>query len=110
MPIFLSDTFSQSASSSLGVVNRHLMLSCAQQRQRLIDDVTLVGLHLIHLPVLDQLDHPARIEIDHEADAAAMLRPDARPPAAAGAGRSARPSASRPLGNASSGSVSLKFE
>jgi len=43
-------------------------------RQRLIDDVTLVGFHLIHLPVLDQLDHPARVEIDHEADAAAVLR------------------------------------
>ena len=31
MPIFFSETFSQSASSSLGVVNRHLMLSCARR-------------------------------------------------------------------------------
>ena len=30
MPSFFSETFSQSASSSFGVVNRHLMLSCAR--------------------------------------------------------------------------------
>ena len=45
-----------------------------EERQRLVDDVALVELHHLHLAHLDQLDHPARIEIDHEADAAAMLR------------------------------------
>jgi hypothetical protein len=30
-----------------------------QQRQRLIDDVPLVGFHLFHQPRFDQLDHPA---------------------------------------------------
>jgi hypothetical protein len=28
---------------------------------------------LVHAPLLDELDHPARIEIDAKADAAAML-------------------------------------
>ena len=76
MPSFLSETCSQSASSSFGVVNRHLMSSCAlQQRQRLVDDVLLVASRPSPIsPPLDQLDHPARVEVDHEADAAAVLR------------------------------------
>ena len=45
-----------------------------EQRQRLIDHVALVRLHLIHLARLQQLDDPARIEVDAERDAAAMLR------------------------------------
>ncbi len=89
MPAFFSEMRSHNASSSFGVVNRHLIvLVRLEQRQRLIDDVALVELHHLHLAHLDQLDHPARIEIDHEADAAAMLREmfDGQPQAA----RSAR--------------------
>ena len=46
----------------------------AEDRDRLVDDVVLVGLEVIHPALLDQLDDPARIEIDREADAAAVLR------------------------------------
>src|SRR6202011_3356312 len=42
-----------------------------ENRDRLIDDVILIGLQMLGPPLLDQLDHPARIEIDAEADAAA---------------------------------------
>ena len=41
---------------------------------RLIDDVRLVGLEVLAPAFLDQLDDPARIEVDAEADAAAILR------------------------------------
>ena len=44
-----------------------------QDRHRLIDDVLLVGLEVLHPALLDELDDPARIEIDAEADAAAVL-------------------------------------
>src|SRR5438477_417247 len=40
----------------------------------LIDDVVLVRLQVLGPPLLDQLDHPAGIEVDAEADAAAQLR------------------------------------
>ena len=33
----------------------------------------LVGLQVLHPALLDQLDHPARVEVDAEADAAAIL-------------------------------------
>ena len=46
----------------------------AEDRDRLIDDVILVGLQVLGPALLDQLDDPARIEVDAEADAAAMLR------------------------------------
>ena len=45
-----------------------------QDRHRLIDDVILVRLEVLAPPLLDQLDHPARIEVHAERDAAAMLR------------------------------------
>src|SRR5262249_43961720 len=44
-----------------------------QNRQRLIDTVTLILLCPRDVALLEQLDHPARIEIDAEADAAAVL-------------------------------------
>src|SRR6185503_21316053 len=40
----------------------------------LLDDVLLVLLSHLRLAHLDQLDDPARIEIDHKTDPAAMLR------------------------------------
>ncbi len=45
-----------------------------EYRDRLIDDVALVGLEVIHPAFLDELDDPSRIEIDAERDAAAELR------------------------------------
>ena len=111
MPVFFERrSFSHSASSSFGVVNMHLMSSCAlQERQRLVDDVLLVGLELLHLPLLDQLDDPARIEIDAEADAAAVLGEvlDRQPQPAR-----ARRAEHQPVGalrESSSGSVSLNI-
>jgi len=52
MPAFFSEIFSASASSSFGVMNRHLnRVVRLEQRQRLLDHVgALVGLDLIHLP------------------------------------------------------------
>src|SRR5690606_12325051 len=44
-----------------------------QDRDRLIDAVLLVLFEVFHPPLLDQLHDPARIEIDAEADAAAIL-------------------------------------
>src|SRR6185503_3482305 len=44
-----------------------------QERQALLDDVLLVLLGHLRLAHLEQLDNPARIKIDHETDAAAML-------------------------------------
>src|ERR1700693_2422126 len=46
----------------------------AQQREPLFDDVQLVGLGLVEFAALEELDDPARIEIGHETDAAAVLR------------------------------------
>jgi len=49
-------------------------VSCARsKRQALFDHVLLVLFSHLGLPHLEQLDHPTRIEIDHEADAAAKL-------------------------------------
>ena len=45
----------------------------AKDRQRLVDAVLLVRFEVLHPALLDELDDPARIEIDAEADAAAML-------------------------------------
>ena len=45
-----------------------------EDRDGLIDDVILVGLQVLAPALLDELDDPARIEIDAEADAAAVLR------------------------------------
>jgi hypothetical protein len=44
-----------------------------EQGQGLVDDVLLVPLHLPDLAGLDQLDHPAGVEVDLEADPAAEL-------------------------------------
>jgi hypothetical protein len=44
-----------------------------EDRDRLIDDVIFVGLEVFAPSFFDQLDHPARIEIDTERDASAML-------------------------------------
>jgi hypothetical protein len=44
-----------------------------QDRHGLVDDVLLVGLEVLHPAVLDELDDPARIEIDAEANATAEL-------------------------------------
>src|SRR5262249_53596170 len=45
-----------------------------QDRDSLIDHVILVSLEMLAPPLLDQLDHPSRIEVHAEADAAAHLR------------------------------------
>ncbi len=45
-----------------------------QDRDGLVDDVVLVGVQVVGPALLDELDHPARIEIDAEADAAPVLR------------------------------------
>ena len=70
--------------------------------------VILVGLQVLHPALLDQLDHPARIEIHAEADAAAMLRQVFDAKAQDAADREG-PSISQfePRGKYSSGSVSL---
>ena len=73
MPALRNEMRSHSASSSFGVAKAADRVVSLEQRQRLIDDVALVGLHHLHLAPLDQLDHPARIEIDAKVDAAAML-------------------------------------
>ena len=80
-----------------------------EQRQRLVDDVALVRLHLIHLARLDELDDPARVEVHAEADAAAMLGQmfDGQPQAARAGGADHEPVA--PFGKCSSGSVSLNI-
>ena len=44
-----------------------------EDRQRLVDAVLLVRLQVLHPALLDELDDPPRIEIDAEADAAAVL-------------------------------------
>ena len=44
-----------------------------EDRERLVDHVVLVGLEVLHPALLDQLDHPARVEVDAEADAATVL-------------------------------------
>ena len=46
----------------------------AQKGESLFDDVLFVGFGLVDLAALEQFDDPARIEIGHEADAAAELR------------------------------------
>ena len=83
----------------------------AEDRDRLIDAVLLVRFEVLHPALLDQLDDPPRIEIDAEADAAAvlgeMLDRQPQPPRAATARASA---SSIPSGNLSSGSVSLNIE
>ena len=45
----------------------------AEDRDRLIDAVLLVRFEVLHPALLDELDDPPRIEIDAEANAAAML-------------------------------------
>ena len=63
-----------SASSSFGVVNMHLM---SWPAWRIVTawsmHVVLVRFEVLAPALLDQLDDPARIEIDAEADAAAVL-------------------------------------
>ena len=44
-----------------------------EDRHRLIDAVLLVRLQVLHPALLDELDDPARVEVDAEADAAAVL-------------------------------------
>ena len=75
MVVPIDSSRSASASSSFGVVNMQRMSwPGLENRDRLIDDVILVGLQVLAPALLDQLDHPARIEVDAEADAAAILR------------------------------------
>ena len=50
------------------------VMAGAEDRERLIDAMLLIRLELLHPAVFDELDDPAWIEIDAEADAAAMLR------------------------------------
>ena len=45
-----------------------------KNRHRLIDHMIFVGAEMLHPALLDQFDHPARIQVDAEADAAAILR------------------------------------
>ena len=70
----------------------------------------LVGLQVLHPALLDELDHPARVEIDAEADAAAMmgqvLDRQTQPPRA---GRAEHQPVRRPSGRYLSGSVSLNI-
>src|SRR4029079_14262485 len=47
---------------------------CAQQRHALFDDVLLVLLGHLRLAHLQQLNDPARIEVDHQTDPAATFR------------------------------------
>src|SRR5262249_42181527 len=58
-----------------------------EHRERLIDDVLLIRLQMLHPALFDELDDPAWIEIDAEADAAAelaeMLDGEAQPPRSA---------------------------
>ena len=73
----------------------------------LLDHVRLVSIQVFDRARLDQLDDPARIEVDAKADAAAVLAQDARRQAAAVADRRARASASSSRsGKYSSGRVS----
>jgi len=44
-----------------------------QHGHGLVDDVLLIRLQMLHPALLDELDDPARVEIDAKADAAAML-------------------------------------
>ena len=75
MPIFFSETFSQSASSSFGVVNRQRMFSCARRSVRPCSTTCcLYASAVARLAHLEELDDPARVEVDDEADAAAVLR------------------------------------
>src|SRR5262245_20819686 len=46
----------------------------AQDGDRLVDHVLLVGLEVLGPALVDQLDDPARVEVDAEADPAAVLR------------------------------------
>ena len=69
-----SSSARQSASISFGVPNMHLhVVPRAEDRDRLIDAVLLVRFEVLHPALLDELDHPPRIEIDAETNAAAML-------------------------------------
>ncbi len=43
------------------------------QRQRLVDDVALVELHFLEGVALQELDHPARVQVHAETDSAAVL-------------------------------------
>ena len=45
-----------------------------EDRDGLVDAVLLVRFQVLHPALLDQLDDPARIQVDAEADAAAILR------------------------------------
>ena len=60
-----------------------------EDRERLVDAVLLVRFEVLHPALLDELDDPPRIEVDAEADAAAilgqMLDRQPQPPRAAGA-------------------------
>ena len=82
----------------------------AEDRDRLVDAMLLVGFEVLHPALLDQLDDPARIEIDAEANAAAMLGQmldrQPQPPRA----RGAQHQPVRALGKYSSGSVLLNSE
>ena len=81
-----------------------------QEGEGLVDDVALVELHLLHLAALDELDDPARVEVDHEADAAADLAEvlDGEAQAARARGADVQPVGA--LRKGSSGSVSLNIE
>ncbi len=45
----------------------------AQEVYGLVDDMVLVGLEMIHPALLDQLDHPARVQVHAETDAPAEV-------------------------------------
>ena len=78
-----------------------------QQGQGLVDHVLLVRSIIGHLAHLDELDDPARVEVHHEADAAAVLREVLDGEAQPARTRGPDVSQSAPLGKNSSGSVSL---
>jgi hypothetical protein len=64
-----------------------------EKRQRLVDAVLFVTLGFLNVAALNELDDPARVEIDTEGDAAAMLREmlDSEAEAAGAAGAEVQP-------------------
>lgn len=60
-------------SKSFGVANMHLIMSGGENGNCLINTVLFVCFQMFHPALLDQLDDPAGIQIDAEADAAAEL-------------------------------------
>ena len=61
------------ASRSFGVVNMQRMSWPDSNRNCLFDTVILVGFQMFHPSFFDQLDNPAWVKVNTEADAASIL-------------------------------------